>query len=160
MTDPQKLKQMALDLIKEQSTMALATARENQAWAAPVYYVFHKGNFYFFSDSQSRHIREAHESENVSAAIYPYADTWQGIRGLQMSGRIRSAGAGLTAIQALRAYIAKFPFTKEFFEPGQPLDLENFGKRFRVRFYRLEPDLIFYLDNHIKFGFREEIDLG
>jgi uncharacterized protein len=159
MADPEQLKKMALDLIQQQSTMALATAREQQAWAAPVYYVFYKGAFYFFSDSRSRHILEALESNQASATIYPCADSWQGIRGVQMSGLIQSAGVGLTAIQALRSYIAKFPFTKEFFEPGQALDLENFAKRFRVRFYRLVPDSVFYLDNQIKFGFREEIVL-
>lgn len=150
---------MALDLIRQQSTMALATARADQAWSAPVYYVLYKGAFYFFSDPQSRHIQETLKSQQASAAIYGYADTWKGIRGIQMSGRIRPAGAGLTTLKALGAYIAKFSFVKEFFKPGQKMDLENFGKQFRVQLYRLDPDLIYYLDNQIKFGFREEIQL-
>ena len=159
MSAPAQLNAKALDLIDRQSTMALATARGDLAWAAPVYYVFHNKAFYFFSDPQSQHIREALDSKQASAAIYPYADTWKGIKGIQMSGRIHPVGTGITAIKALRAYIAKYAFTKEFFEPGQVLDMENFVKRFKVRLYRLEPDLIFYLDNQIKFGFREEIVL-
>ena len=157
--DAEKLREMARSLINEQSTMTLATAKAHQAWAAPVYYAFHRGAFYFFSDPQSRHIREALESQQASAAIYPFVDTWQGIRGIQMSGRIRVVGPGLKALQAVRAYISKFPFTKEFFEPGQALDMDSFGKRFRVRLYRLAPEFIYYMDNHIKFGFREKIDL-
>jgi len=159
MVATEKLRELARGLIDAQSTMALATASAHQAWAAPVYYVFYKGAFYFFSDPQSRHIREALESQQASATIYPYADTWQGIRGIQMSGRIRSVGPGIAGFQAVRAYIAKFPFTKEFFEPGQALDLDGFAKRFRVRLYRLKPAFVYYMDNQIKFGFREKVDL-
>ncbi len=159
MIDHQDLKTQALELINQQSTMTLATAHDNTAWAAPVYYVFYKSAFFFFSDPSSRHIVEALASKQTSAAIYPYADTWQGIKGIQMSGNIRQLAPGVTAIQAIRAYTRKFSFTKDFFEPGQSLSLENFIKRFKVRFYRLDPRIIYYLDNQIKFGFREEVRL-
>lgn len=160
MDDDFNLQRLAIDLINQQSTMALATANEDIPWAAPVYYVFYKSTFFFFSNPESRHIREAVESGQASATIYPLADTWQGIRGIQMSGHIKIVSPGLTAIQAVRAYIEKFSFTKEFFKPGQALDLESFGKQFRVRLYRLVPRLVYYLDNQIRFGFREEITLS
>jgi uncharacterized protein YhbP (UPF0306 family) len=159
MTDNQDLKKQALELINRQSTMTLATALNNIAWAAPVYYVFYKSAFFFFSDPSSRHISEATQSHQASAAIYPYADTWQGIKGIQMTGSIRQLAPGVTAIQAIRAYTRKFSFTRDFFEPGQSLNLENFIKRFKVRFYRLDPQIVYYLDNQIKFGFREEVKL-
>jgi uncharacterized protein YhbP (UPF0306 family) len=159
MTDNLDLKEKALELINQQSTMTLATALNNIAWAAPVYYVFYKSAFFFFSDPSSRHIYEATQSNQASAAIYPYADTWQGIKGIQMTGCIRQLAPGVTAIQAIRAYTRKFSFTKDFFEPGQSLNLENFIKRFKVRFYRLDPQIVYYLDNQIKFGFREVIAL-
>ena len=157
--EDQELKKQALALINQQSTMTLATARGDIAWAAPVYYVFHKSAFFFFSDPASRHIVEAMESGQASAAIYPYADSWQGIHGIQMSGRVRQRGPGLTAVQAVGAYVKKFPFAGDFFETGQALNLENFLKRFKVRFYSLEPRIVYYLDNQIKFGFREEVTL-
>jgi uncharacterized protein len=159
MADDHNIKELALTLINAQSTMTLATAREDHAWAAPVYFVLHQSAFYFFSSPESRHISEALDSGQASAAIYPSVSSWQDIKGLQISGRIRSAGLGLSALQALRAYIAKFPFTKAFFDPGQALSLENFGKRFRVRLYRFDPDQVYYLDNQIKFGFRVEVTL-
>lgn len=77
-----------------------------------------------------------------------------------MSGCIRPAGVGLTAMTALGAYVVKYPFTREFFDPGQTMDLENFSKRFKVKFYRLEPEVVYYLDNQIEFGFREKITLN
>jgi len=159
MTDHQELTRLALELINRQSTLTLATARDHTAWAAPVYYVFCKSAFFFFSDPASRHILEAMESKQASAAIYPYADTWQGIKGIQMSGSIRQSGSGVTAVQAIGAYTSKFPFTRDFFEAGQALNLESFIKQFKVRFYRFDPRIIYYLDNQIKFGFRERISL-
>ncbi len=157
--DEQELRERTIDLINRQSTMALATAEENAAWVAPVYYVFYKSGFFFFSNPDSRHIREALSSKQASASIYPFVDTWQEIRGIQMSGGIRAVKPGLTAIQAVRAYIEKFPFTKDFFGSEETLNLEKFIKRFRVRLYRFEPHLVYYSDNRIRFGFRTEIKL-
>lgn len=160
MEDEHHLNRLALSLINAQSTMALATARNDCAWAAPVYFVFHKTAFYFFSSPDSRHISEGLDSGQASATIYPVVDTWQDIKGIQMSGKIRPAGKGLKALQALHAYTVKFPFVKAFFKPGQALNLETFAKQFRVRFYCFAPDLIYYLDNQIEFGFREAVTLS
>lgn len=160
MIENHRFQEMALELINSQSTMSLATARENRAWAAPVYYVFYKSAFYFFSSPDSRHIKEAMDCEEVSAAIYPAVISWQDIKGIQMSGSVKKAGLGFTAMGALRAYNSKYTFTSEFFEPGQALDLENFEKRFKVRFYHFDPALVYYLDNQIKFGFRTEVLLS
>lgn len=159
MTDMHNLQALARELIDSQSTMALATARKEEAWAAPVYYVFYEGGFYFFSAPDSRHVLESLESGQAAATIYPFVSSWKDIRGIQMTGRIRKEGPGLKALQAVRAYIVKYPFTREFFNPGQAIDLESFGDRFRVRFYRFQPELVYYMDNKIRFGFREAIRL-
>ena len=76
-----------------------------------------------------------------------------------MSGHIQKVRAGLKAVQAVRAYAERYPFVKEFFDPGQELDLKSFGSRFRVRLYRFTPTLIYYLDNSIRFGFRQAVNL-
>lgn len=155
----QELKNLAEDLIKTQSTMALATARENIAWTAPLYYAYLKYCFYFFSDPASRHIQESLATNQASSAIYASASTWQEIRGVQMSGSVENISPGLEAIEAVRMYLKKFAFTKDFFTPGQALDLSAFTSRFRVKLYRFKPSLIYYMDNSIRFGFREEITI-
>ncbi|MFH1349896.1 MAG: pyridoxamine 5'-phosphate oxidase family protein [Pseudomonadota bacterium] len=155
----QELCKLAEKLINEQSTMTLATAKENMAWAAPVYYVYLRSCFYFFSDPTSRHIVESLASDQASAAIYPTASTWQEIRGIQMSGRIEVVRASLVVAEAIMAYLRKFPFTKDFFETGEDMDFTAFVKRFKVKLYRFNPDLVYYLDNGIRFGFREEVIL-
>ncbi len=157
---PSELKDRAQDLIKKQNTMTLATALEGHAWAAPVYYANLDFNFYFFSDPSSRHIREAMVMRQASAAVFEPASSWQGIRGIQMSGRIRSLSPGLEAVRALRAYLKKYPFTKEFFGKDQSLDLHIFLSRFSVKLYRFKPSLLYYMDNSIRFSFRAEIPIA
>ena len=153
------LKKLAVDLIEEQSTMTLATAKGDVAWSAPVYYVFVRSSFYFFSDPTSRHVQESLASGQASCSIYANASTWQEIRGIQMSGHVETVAPRLGAIEVIRTYLRKFPFTKDFFKPGQALDLEAFVKRFKVKLYRFRPHLVYYQDNSIRFGFREEVFL-
>jgi hypothetical protein len=157
-SDPE-LKGLAENLIIGQSTMTLATAQNNIAWAAPVYYASVEFKLYFFSDPTSRHIKECMESGQTSAAIFLPASTWQEIRGVQMSGSIRSVSIGLESVRALRVYLKKYPFTKNFFDSNQHMDLDTFVKKFRVKLYRFQPSLIYYQDNQIRFGFREKVPL-
>lgn len=158
MPDEPDLPFLARELIRSECVMALATAGEGGAWAAPVYYVFFRGAFYFFSNPESRHIQES-EGGQAAAAIYPEAASWKEIRGIQMSGRIRGVRPGPKALGAGLAYAAKYPFIREFFGPGEEVDPERIAGRFRARLYRFTPDLVFYLDNRIRFGFRKAVRL-
>jgi uncharacterized protein YhbP (UPF0306 family) len=157
--DNRSLKRMAQSLIREQSTMTLATAHEDDAWAAAVYYVYHESVFYFFSDPLSRHIKEALRSGGAASAIHAQADTWRAIRGIQMSGEIQEVTGPVRSLSAIRAYLKKFPFTREFFPVGVEPNMVEFSKRFKVRLYCFRPRLVYYLDNGIRFGFRETITL-
>ena len=153
----EELKDLAGRLSAEQTTMTLATAGDDAAWAAPVYYVFFKSAFYFLSSPESRHIKEALENGRASSAIYASGSTWQEIRGLQMTGSIHTVVGGLEAFQVLREYLKKFSFTKEFFKKNTPMDPESFWERFGVKLYRFKPTLVYYLNNRIRFAFREEV---
>lgn len=156
---PLELKHLAQGLIQNLSTMTLATSKGTEAWAAPIYFVFRAGSFYFFSDPASRHIQEALRNGQAASAVHAEASSWEEIRGLQMSGVVESVGAGLDAAGAIRDYVRKFPFVTGFFKPGDILDLAGFSSRFRVRLYRFRPTTVYYLDNRIKFGFREQVSL-
>jgi uncharacterized protein YhbP (UPF0306 family) len=156
----EELTALAGRLAAEQTTMTLATARDDEAWAAPVYYVFFKSAFYFLSAPDSRHIKEALENDRSSSAVYASGATWQEIRGLQMSGSIRPVEGRLEAFQVLRIYLKRFPFTKDFFKKDTSIDPESFWERFGVKLYRFKPSLIYYLDNRIRFAFRAEVTLN
>jgi uncharacterized protein YhbP (UPF0306 family) len=155
----QELNDLAGRLASGQTTMTLATAKDDTAWAAPVYYVFFKSAFYFLSTPESRHVKEALENGRASAAIYASGSTWQEIRGLQMSGSIEPVEGSLEAFQVLRAYLKKFSFTKEFFKKNSSMDPESFWERFGVKLYQFKPSLVYYLDNRIRFAFREEVKI-
>jgi len=150
---------LARRLVDAQTTMTLATAKGDEAWAAPVYYVFVRSAFYFLSSPTSRHIKEALQSSQASATIYTFASTWKEIRGLQMNGCIQPVNSGLEAIQVLRAYLKKYPFTKDFFKKNAALDLETLTERFGVKLYKFFPTLVYYLDNRIRFAFRVQVKL-
>jgi len=145
--------------VAEQNTLTLATTDGRAAWAAPVYYVFVKSIFYFLSSPDSRHITEALGSGQVSAAVHATASTWQAIKGLQMTGRIQAVKPGLEAARVLPAYLKKYPFTEDFFKDNLSLDLDAFAKRFGVKLYGFKPSLVYYLDNQIRFAFREKVTL-
>jgi uncharacterized protein YhbP (UPF0306 family) len=155
----EELRKLAEELIGEQNTMTFSTAVKDMAWAAPVYYANLGFRFYFFSDPASRHIQEATASRQAAAAIFHQSSTWKEIRGIQMTGTLEPMFPGLESLRALRAYLKKFSFTQEFFGSGEKLDLDGFAKRFRVRLYRFKPDLFYYMDNRIRFSFREKLEL-
>lgn len=155
----EEIRKRAEELVREQNTMTLSTAVKDVAWAAPVYYASLAFTFYFFSDPGSRHIQEALASRQAAAAVFHQSTTWKEIRGIQMSGALHPMSPGLESLRALRAYLKKFPFTQEFFTTGEKFDLDGFAKRFRVRLYRFQPDLFYYMDNRIRFSFRERIEL-
>jgi len=157
---PEKAALQARDLINNQNTMTLATSAGKSAWAAPVYYAYEHGAFYFFSDPESRHIREGLPAGESSASIHAPSTGWRDIRGIQMSGRIERIPLGREAASAFGAYLKKYPFCKEFFSPGRVLNLESFSARFKAKLYKFIPKQMYYQDNAIQFGHRELVDLA
>lgn len=155
--DEGALNRRALDLIKEQTTLTLATARGDVPWSAPVYYVFSKGSFYFFSSANSRHIKEALSSGSAAASIFAPADSWQAIRGIQMSGRIHTQKKGPSSLSIVAGYLKKYPFTSDFFPTGSRVSLDLFKNVFNADLYRFAPSEIHYLDNELGFGSRKKI---
>ena len=157
--DARELNALARQMVADQNTLTLAPAEGGAAWAAPVYYVFVKPAFYFLSSPDSIHIYEALHGGQAAGSVHAAASTWQEIKGLQMNGKIRAVKPGLEAVKVLRAYLKKYPFTTDFFKDNQSLNLDTFAKRFGVKLYGFIPSLVYYLDNQIRFAFREEVSL-
>lgn len=157
---PAEIAKRTVGLINSQTTMTLATSDGRSAWAAPVYYVYVRCAFYFFSDPGSRHIQEGLTTGASSAAIHAPSTEWRDICGVQMSGSIERISLGREAASAFGAYLKKYPFCKEFFSPGSVLSLETFSGQFRAKLYKFVPDRVYYQDNRIKFGHRELVDLA
>lgn len=152
------VRQAALALIHGQSTLTLATAAEAGPWSAPVYYVCLDDRFYFFSSPQSRHIQQAVESRRAAASLFHQADSWQAIRGIQMTGTVQRIRSVVLSLKAITIYLKRFPFTREFFPDDPTPDLDAFFARFKARLYAFTPTEVYYIDNRFGFGTRQPID--
>jgi hypothetical protein len=142
-------------LLSGQRLMTLATCRDGQPWCAAVYYA-HRGNrFYFFSSARSRHIQELLDGAGPAAAsISVDHPDWREIRGVQMSGQVAPVRTTADRWSALRLYLRKFPFVKNF--------LREMAASGRLRLEQLLGQSLFvftaqesyYLDNARGFGQR------
>ncbi len=150
---------MAKRFVDEQSTMSLSTAENGVPWATPLFYVHLFPAFYFFSSPASRHTREALSPGLAAASISGQAFDWKMIRGIQMSGKVERVGPGEEGARALGGYMRKFSGVSSFFKGEKP-GPAAFRERFGVRLYRFSPEVVYYLDNSIGFGFREAVRLG
>ena len=151
-------REAAQALIQDESTLTLATAGEAGPWSAPVYYVCLDGRFYFFSSPESCHIRQAMASGGAAASLFHQADSWQAIRGIQMTGTLERIRSAALSMKAVVSYLKRFPFTREFFPDNPTPDPNAFFSRFKARLYAFTPTDIYYIDNRFGFGTRQRID--
>ncbi len=148
---------LARDLIAKCRTLCLATVHDDGPWAAPVYYVTGPSGFCFFSNPDSRHIKEALASNRAAGSIYGESDSWENLRGLQMAGTVTTVRTGARAAAILTAYLARFPFVKNMAGVGGRMSPADFFRLFRVKLYKFRPETILYMDNNIAFGFRQPV---
>ncbi|MBC2712466.1 MAG: pyridoxamine 5'-phosphate oxidase family protein [Desulfosarcina sp.] len=151
-------REAALALIQGGSTLTLATAGQAGPWSAPVYYICLDRSFYFFSSPESRHIQQALDSGVAAASLFHQADSWQAIRGIQMTGTVQLIRSVALSLKAITTYLKRFPFTREFFPNDTTPDLDSFFSRFKARLYAFTPTDIYYTDNRFGFSARQRID--
>ncbi len=147
----------ASGLLQSQTTFVLATADE-APWSAPVYYVYLRRRFYFFSSPSSRHVTAALASGRCAASLHRDSVDWREIEGLQMDGKLEAIRLGGEALDAFVAYLRKFPAVQGWFADSL-LDFDSFTQRFRTQLYAFVPVRVWYLNNRAGLGNREEIEL-
>jgi uncharacterized protein YhbP (UPF0306 family) len=147
----EKWQQRATDLIANQKTLVLATCADNHPWAAPVYYVYLKSKFYFFSSPNSKHAENALKNEKNAASIFSDGDQLEQIEGLQIVGRIEVVQKQMERIKVTAAYFKKFPFSRKVLAEKEigGMDLGT-----KVTLYVLCPDEMYYTNNLMGFGSR------
>jgi uncharacterized protein YhbP (UPF0306 family) len=156
--EPQQ-KEKAKRLIHETRVMTLSVCRDDIPWSAPVYFVFHDFGFYFFSNENSRHVKDAEGMRPVSASIFQDSDQMEEIFGFQMAGRIEAISKMDAQLRIIKKYVSKFNFLQQIF--GSQI-LENkrfFLEKFKSRLYCFYPDRVYLSDNSATSGKRSEIDL-
>ncbi len=134
--------------------MTLGTSDHVSVWTAPVYYIYHDMEFYFFSNSSSRHIQESEKFIKISASIHHNPKEWNDIKGIQMEGIVSKAKKGKKSVEAFKLYIKRFAFAKKIANKPISGSLDCFKEQFKVKWYKFIPEKIIYLDNSIRFGFK------
>ncbi len=148
-----------LSMLMKEKVITLSTSK-NGPWSSPVYYVFYDKAFWFFSSGKSKHSPEKGKRLPSGAAVFEASDSWQRIRGIQMSGYIEESCSKLAGAKAFSAYLKKFPLLKDFFKDKKTFDLGDIMILFRVSFYRFVPEYAEYSDNAAGFGKKEKVDLN
>ncbi len=129
--------------------LALATADEGGAWAAPLTYARDSGlRLYFLSDPSTRHCRAFLRYPRVAGSIQEEGASWREFMGLQFSGVASPvAESELEGVFAL--YAAKFPFAADLYSPAGP-----------HRFFRITPRWFRLISNRPALGSKEELHLS
>ena len=82
---------------------------------------------------------------------------WRQIKGVQLEGKVTLVDSVLEKAKALAVYARKYPAViKLFTDPSSGV----FHKAFlKVKFYRVTPERVFFIDNAQGFGKRQELVL-
>ncbi|HJW57815.1 MAG TPA: pyridoxamine 5'-phosphate oxidase family protein [Burkholderiaceae bacterium] len=140
--------------LQEHHVATLATSGED-LWAAAVFYVSDGYILYFLSSPASRHCRNLAHNPRVALTIQEdYAD-WPAIKGVQLEG-IAVEIAGDEEAHARRLYGQKFPVVGKLAQAPAAI-VKAMAK---VRWYKIMPQRLYFIDNSTGFGHRDEIDLA
>ena len=145
----------ALHYLRQHHVVTLATSGSDGPWAAAVFYVSDGFTLYFLSSPTSRHCRNIARDPHVAATIQEdYAD-WPEIKGLQLDG-IASNISGEDEARARALYGEKYPLVGKIAQAPSAI----VKAMARVRWYRLVPQRLYFIDNSAGFGHRDELDLN
>jgi uncharacterized protein YhbP (UPF0306 family) len=145
---------LALGYLRDHHVLTLATHGGEGLWAAAVFYVSDGFTLYFLSSPASRHCLNLAQNPRVSATIQEdYAD-WPEIKGVQLEG---AAGeiSGDEETRARKLYGEKFPVVGKLAQAPAAI-VKAMAK---VRWYKLVPERLYFIDNSAGFGHRDEIGL-
>jgi uncharacterized protein YhbP (UPF0306 family) len=132
----------------------LATAGPDGPWAAAVFYVHDGWDLYFLSAPTSRHALNLTHSAQVAVTIQADHADWPGIQGVQLEGTVETL-QGDAETRARHLYGQKFPVVGKLAQAPAAI-VKALTK---VRWYRVTTRRLFFIDNTLGFGHREELDL-
>jgi uncharacterized protein YhbP (UPF0306 family) len=129
--------------------MTLATS---EPWAAAVFYVNDGLTLYYLSSPRSRHACNLAADARVAATIQDDQGDWRRIRGVQLEGEV-AAIEGAEEAHARALYAAKFPVIAG----TDPATAPIVAALKRIRWYRVRPRTLYFIDNTEGFGTRHEL---
>ena len=157
--EKEKLEETILYYMETHHTASLATEKDGEPHAATVFYVNIGFELYFFSSPTSRHGENFIHNPKVSATINEDYSEWLSIKGIQMEGVVENVGGILKNPRFSKTYVRKFPGVADFLISPKKLGEAIAKKVAGVDFYRLTPWRIYFLNNELGFGHRDELIL-
>ena len=143
--------QLALQYLETHQVMTLATTGPLGVWAAAVFYVNDGFDLYFLSAGHTRHAQNFTAVPHIAATIQEDYRGWQEIQGIQLEGRV-SLLENVSRETAIAQYLQKYPFLAQADEKMQ-------AALVRVNWYCLKPERLYFIDNSLGLGHRDEIDI-
>lgn len=139
--------------LQAHNVATLATCSGGEPWAAAVFYVCDGPTLYFLSSSTSRHALNLTANPHVALSIQEdYAD-WLEIKGVQIEGDGIEI-SGEEEEKARRLYGEKFPAVGLLAKAPAAI-VKALAK---VRWYKVAPRHIYFIDNAQGLGHRDEVD--
>jgi len=154
------LRQTILEYMETHNAMSLATENEGIPHAASVFYVNRGFDIYFLSSPTTRHGTNLTQNPKVSATINEDYSNWLLIKGIQIEGKVETIGGIKENIDIARLYVKKFPYVTDFLFSPMKFGPKVASKVAKVRFHRLKPARILFLNNELGFGHRDELILS
>jgi uncharacterized protein YhbP (UPF0306 family) len=151
--EPTPVRDKALAYLRGHNVLTLATNGPAGLWAAALFYVNEEFRIYFISAPQSRHGVNLKANSAVAAAIQEDYRDWRAIKGIQLEGNVRRVH-GVEKAAAMRRYVRKFPVIGA----GGPREIKTALQR--ICWYELIPRRLFFIDNELGLGHREEAPLS
>ena len=155
-----ELKRIILQYLENHNTVSLATEKEGLPHAATVFYVNIGFELFFLSSPASRHAQNFLHNHQVSATINEDYSNWLLIKGIQLEGQIESLGGILKNRGIAKTYVEKFPDVADFIFSPKKLAQAIAKKVAKVEFYKLMPFKIYFINNELGFGHRDELILN
>jgi uncharacterized protein YhbP (UPF0306 family) len=151
----EELRERVRRYLRGHHVLTLATQGPEGVWAAAVFYAGDETGLYFLSSPASRHARNLAANPRVAATIQEdYAD-WPEIKGVQLEGAVGEL-SGPEEAEARRLYGEKYPVVGNLAKAPAAI-VKALAK---VRWYRLVPERLYFIDNATGFGRREEVGLA
>lgn len=147
-----ELRQRVRRYLEAHSVLTLATAGPQGPWAAAVFYAGDEHGLVFLSSPSTRHASELARQPRVAATVQDDTADWAAIKGVQLEGTATELQSD-ERDEAQRLYARKFPLVAG--GPGAPAAIAQ--ALAKVRWYRLRPERLFFVDNSLGFGHRDEL---
>lgn len=149
------LREKVLHYLDAHHAMTIASHGEDGVWAAAVFYVNDDLRLYFLSAPTTRHSRNIAHDARIAITIQEDCADWPEIKGIQAEGRAVEIG-GAEENRARELYGQKYPVVGKVAQ-APAFIVKALAK---VRWYRFEPESLYFIDNSAGFGHREAVDCG